>query len=315
MGQAVALTGEALTRNPTSMGASSTYLPRETVRTLSRRSDLWGAWLTLHVWAVITGCWVMAIVWTNPLTIGLAIVLIGARQHGMAILMHDAAHGVLFKSKTLNEWVGKWLLAAPYGGDLHAYRHYHLSHHRNTQTDADPDLPLSAKFPASKASLRRKFFRDLTGQTFIRLRLATLRRSGNPGMEAFESPSVWPTVLVNVVLFAGLAALGHWWVYPVLWVLPLATVFMAVLRMRNIAEHAVTTRDGNVLTTARTTRANWLARAVFAPYYVNYHVEHHAYMFVPCWQLPRLHEAMTPHHADMEIQPGYASVLRLAAIG
>lgn len=297
------------------MGASASYLRRETVQALSRRSDLWGLWLTLHVWGVIIAAWVMAAVWTHPLTLLLAILLVGSRQHGMAILMHDAAHGVLFKTRVLNEFVGKWLLAAPYGGDLIAYRHYHLKHHRYTQSDDDPDLPLSAKFPVTRASLRRKFIRDLTGQTFFRLRMAGLKAAPEPGMEAFQKTSPVPTLVTNAVLFAGLAATGHWWIYPVLWLLPLATWFMAVLRNRNIAEHALTTTDGNVLTQARTTKAGWLARVFLAPYWVNYHVEHHAYMYVPCWQLPHLHSAMAAQHGEMEIQPSYRQVLKLAATG
>lgn len=276
---------------------------------------MWGAWLTIHVWGVIITAWVVAIIWTNPLTIVLAILLVGSRQHGLSILAHDAAHGVLFKTKALNEFVGIWLLAAPYGGDMLSYRRYHLKHHRYTQSEDDPDLGLSAKFPVTKASLRRKFIRDLTGQTFLRIQIANFKSKPEPGMEAFEKTSFWPYLITNVVLFLGLAALGQWWVYPVLWVLPMATWFMAVLRNRNIAEHALTTTDGNVLTQARTTHANWAARIFLAPYWVNYHVEHHAYMYVPCWQLPHLHRAMADHHADMEMQPGYARVLTLATAG
>ncbi|MGB1202714.1 MAG: hypothetical protein ACPG75_04045, partial [Alloalcanivorax venustensis] len=52
--------------------------------------------------------------------------------------------------------------------ELASYRHYHLTHHRYTQTDKDPDLVLSEKFPTSRASLQRKFIRDLTGQTGYR---------------------------------------------------------------------------------------------------------------------------------------------------
>ena len=297
------------------MGATATYLPRETVRALSRRSDLWGAWLTFHVWAVIIGTWVVAAVWTNPLTILLGILVVGARQHGLSILMHDAAHGVLFRTRALNEFVGRWLLGAPYGGDMHSYRHYHLKHHRYTQSEDDPDLPLSAKFPTTRASLRRKLFRDITGQTYLRIRLANLKNASEPGMEAFRKSSPVPFLITNAVLLGGLVLAGQWWIYPVLWLLPTATSFMLFIRLRNIAEHAVTTTDGNVLTQARTTRAGWLARIFLAPYYVNYHVEHHAYMYFPCWQLPRAHKAMAAHHADMEIQPGYRDVLRLASAG
>jgi len=141
------------------MGATADYIPKARVKELAQRSDLWGAWLTLHVWTVIIGAMAMFIVFPNPLTFILAFLLIGSRQHGLSILAHDSAHGVLFKTKALNEFAGKYLLAAPYGGDMLSYRKYHLKHHRYAQSELDPDLPLSVKFPVSKASLRRKLLR------------------------------------------------------------------------------------------------------------------------------------------------------------
>src|SRR5699024_8134594 len=95
----------------------------------------------------------------------IAILLIGSRQLGLAILMHDAAHNALFASRRVNDWVGQWLCARPVGADLPSYRHYHLTHHRYVQTEKDPDLRLSRPFPTTRASLIRKFTRDLTGQT------------------------------------------------------------------------------------------------------------------------------------------------------
>ena len=44
--------------------------------------------------------------WPNPFTFVLAVMVIGTRQLGLAILMHDAAHGLLFANRRLNEWVG-----------------------------------------------------------------------------------------------------------------------------------------------------------------------------------------------------------------
>ncbi len=303
------------------MGASADYIPNDTLRKLSRRSDLMGAWLTFHVWAVILGSIALFILFPNPLTFIFAFLMVGSRQHGMAILAHDAAHGVLFETKSLNEFAGKYLLAAPYGGDMLAYRKYHLKHHRFTQSDDDPDLPLSSKFPVSKASMRRKFFRDISGQTFLRLRLAAMKsRKGEhmdiEGSDAFQKSSPVPYLITNGILLLGLTLIGYWWVYFALWLLPLGTWFFAVLRLRNIAEHAMTTRDDNPLTHARTTHTNWLTRILFAPYWVNYHVEHHAYMYVPCWQLPRLHKAMLNAglEKDMEIQPGFRAVLQQATL-
>lgn len=302
------------------MGATQNYIPKAQIKALAQRSDLWGAWLTLHLWLVIFGAMAMFIIWPNMLTFILAFLLIGSRQHGMSILMHDAAHGILFKTKAINEFVGKYLLGAPYGGDLESYRKYHLKHHRFTQSDIDPDLPLSKKYPVSKASLRRKLIRDATGQTFLRIRLATLRmKEGEQldieGADAFQKTSPWPYLITNAILFAGLATIGYWWVYITLWLLPLWTWFFVVLRLRNITEHAVTTFDDNPLTHARTTYTNLLEKIFLGPYWVNYHVEHHVYMFVPCYRLKALHKAMSEHHDKMDIKKGYLSVMKLASTG
>lgn len=295
------------------------YLPKATVRRLAQRSNLWGLWLTFHVWAVIALAIAAYIVFPSPWVFAASFLIIGSRQHGLAILAHDTAHGVFFENKRLNEFVGKYLFAAPYGGDMIAYRHYHLKHHRYAQSELDPDLPLSAKFPTTKASLMRKFARDVSGLTFLRLRLASwkMRKSGKrmAGTEAFEKSSSAPFFITNAIIFGIFIMVGHPWLFLTLWLLPLWTWFFAVLRLRNIAEHGMTTNDDNPLTHARTTHANVFERILFAPYWVNYHVEHHAYMYVPCYRLKALHKAMVEagHEPDMETQKDYGAILKLAS--
>ena len=303
------------------MKAKTEYISKDEVRRLAERSDLWGMWLTLHVWGVIIGAMAMFIYLPNPLTYILAFLLIGSRQHGMSILVHEGAHGILFKNKTLNEFVSKYILAAPYGGDMLSYRKYHLQHHKYAQSELDPDLPLSNKFPVSKASLSRKLFRDITGQTFLRLRIAAFKMNRGEteaieGSEAFKRSSNWPYIIANAVIFGVLFALGHGWLYLTLWLLPLMTWFFAVLRLRNITEHAMTTFDDNPLTHARTTYTNIIEKIFFGPYWVNYHVEHHVYMFVPCYRLKALNRAMVKagHEAHMETKTGYRAVLNSAVI-
>jgi fatty acid desaturase len=295
------------------------YLPKATIRRLAERSDRWGWWLVVHVWGVIALAVTAFILFPNPWVYAAAFLIIGSRQHGLSILAHDTAHGVMFKNKALNEWVGKYCLAAPYGGDMIAYRHYHLKHHRYAQSKDDPDLPLSAKFPTTKASLTRKFLRDMSGLTFLRLRLAAwkMRNSDEilPGSDAFQKTSVWPFWVSNAILFGVFILIGHPWLYLTLWLLPLWTWFFACLRLRNIAEHGMTTTDDNPLTHARTTHANLIERILFAPYWVNYHVEHHAYMFVPCYRLKALHKEMIDagHGPEMEMQKDYGVILKLAS--
>jgi fatty acid desaturase len=118
----------------------------------------------------------------------------------------------------------------------------------------------------------------------------------------------------NPVRFAAHAAAGVWWAYPLLWLVPLLTWMMVITRIRNIAEHAVVPDSEDPLRNTRTTRANFLERLFIAPYYVNYHLEHHLLFYVPCYNLPLVHRILgQSRFADrMEVQPGYAAVLRLA---
>lgn len=152
------------------MAAGKTYLTPAEIRPLARRSDLIGVGLVLHCWGVVAAALAMFAIWPNPLTFVAAVVLIGSRQLGLAILMHDAAHNAPFATHGLNEWVGQGLCARPIGADLISYRRYHLTHHRHTQTENDPDLRLSRPFPTTRDSLIRKFARDRTGRTGLKER-------------------------------------------------------------------------------------------------------------------------------------------------
>jgi fatty acid desaturase len=284
------------------------------------RSTWKGSALIAHAWILIGASIAMVAIWPNPITFLLAVAIIGSRQLGLAILMHDGAHGSLAANPRLNMVLSQWLCAYPILSETRSYRSYHLQHHAHTQQDDDPDLVLSAPFPITRPSYRRKFWRDITGQTGFAQRKAQFRSAfGGADLPfATRCARLWerlgPQLVVNLALFAILAAAGVWWAYPLLWVLPLLTWMMVITRIRNIAEHAVVPDSDDPLRNTRTTRANILERLFIAPYYVNYHLEHHLMMYVPCYNLPRVHRILMsgPHAARMEVQPSYAAVLRLA---
>lgn len=284
------------------------------------RSTWKGVALIVHAWVLILGAVALVAVWPNPLTLLLAIMVIGSRQLGLAILMHDGAHGSLAANERLNHVLSQVFCAWPVFAETRAYRRYHLQHHARTQQEDDPDLVLSAPFPITAPSYRRKFWRDITGRTgFAQRKAQVLNALGDPSWPwrrraAHFWEKLGPQCLANAALFAGFAAAGMWWAYPLLWLLPLMTWMMVVTRIRNIAEHAVVPDSNDPLRNTRTTRANWLERLFLAPYYVNYHLEHHLLFYVPCYNLPKVHRILMsgPHAARMEVQPGYAAVLRLA---
>lgn len=309
-----------------------------------------GIWLVAHAWIVSIALVGIAAWSQNPAAWAVAVVFVGGRQLGLAILMHDAAHGLLHPVRKTNNFLGQWLTGAAVGSDLIAYRTYHLQHHKFTQQAEDPDLSLSKPFPTTRASLGRKILRDLTGQTFFKQRLAQFgfaivglkamlrgeavekgrasttagtpfnKQSGDgmtsPTVDIADAMAVARAVgrflLVQAVLLAASLALYGWTPY-LLWLAGLATTFQLYLRIRNIAEHACTTTGSDdPFTHARTTHAGWLARATVAPYWVNYHAEHHLFMGVPCYRLAEVHAMLgrAGRHESMTIAPGYAAVLR-----
>jgi len=326
-------------------------------KTITRVSRWQGIALILHAWAVIAlAAFGAAYVWELSWLAGAlvtvpALAIIGGRQLGLAILMHDGAHGLLHPNRKMNNFLGQWLTGAATGSDLHAYRTYHLTHHKFTQQPEDPDLSLSAPFPTGVQSLRRKAMRDLTGQTLFKQRShqfaaawrsvqamvrgqsghASTRqdtsagrtfdlqsRSGidapiaNVGGSKTTAYTVGRFTLVQIILLA-FSLLGSGWVPFLLWFVALASTFQLFLRARNIAEHACTTTgSSDPFSHARTTYANGFERATVAPYWVNYHSEHHLFVGVPCYNLPLAHALLgkANFHARMTIEPGYLAVLR-----
>ena len=302
------------------LAARDIFTPDELI-TLKRKSDLRGAWMILHAWAVIFGAMAMFVWWPNPLTFVLAVAIIGARQLGLAVLSHEAAHGLLANRLWLNDLEGTWLTNDILFGDMYAYRRYHVMHHRFTQQKNDPDLGLSRPFPITRQSLKRKIIRDLTGQTAYKQRVGLIKRSfGKPGEPwSLRLHKGWMrlhrAIITNAILFAILAIAGHWWLYPVLWLVPFFTFFSMVERFRSIAEHSMVTDNDDPFRNTRTTRANWFARAFLAPYFVNYHLEHHLVMAVPSYNQPQMHKLLLAkgYGPRMETKPGYLAILSLAA--
>jgi fatty acid desaturase len=246
------------------------------------------AWLTLLVnYGLIGAAMALVAYRPNVLTVVLALCIIGTRQLGLAVLMHESAHYTLFKNRSLNDFVGNWLTGYPIYLSAGMYRVHHLEHHAKTWTEHDPDLPLANKFPVSKASMAR--------EPAIRM--------------------VIGTVVTNLILFGVLWALGQPMLY-LLWLGAWLTTNKLVARIRSIAEHAVVPDPTDPMGQTRTVRAGWLERLFIAPNRVQYHLEHHLLMTVPHYNLPRFHE-MLRARGVLEgacVADGYAQVLRRAIV-
>lgn len=309
----------------------SELFTREQIAVLTQRSNWRGAWAIVSTWAVIAGAFVLLALWPNPLTFVLALFIIAGRQLGLAILEHEGAHGTLFKSRWANDVLTDWLCARPIWQHLHKYRAHHLGHHTRTGTVADPDRTLHAGYPTTRRSLWRKFARDVSGITGLKLLFGLLlmdagvirwtvandierlpadgRRWYHYAATALRNMA--PMLLANGVLFALLALSGHAWLYAV-WVLAYVTPFPLLVRIRSIAEHGMLPDTPDMFHNTRTTRAGWLARISVAPFHVNYHLEHHVMASVPYWRLPQMHRWLRERNA-VPPAPAYGEVMRLAS--
>jgi fatty acid desaturase len=271
----------------------SVALPKADLRRLSRLQSWRGLSLILFQWGVIfAAILIAAMVNWWPVYL-LAIIVIATRQHALAVLMHDAAHYLLHRNKEINSVVSNVFLSFPLLISTHRYRVHHLLHHRYLNTDLDPD-----KDDRIGPGSRRKFYllilADLVGISAMRT-LTTMSlfgvigpmfkppgtNEGLPRLERRLAFAFYTTVPVTI------AAFGIWKELLIFWVLPMMTVLTPILRFRGWAEHGACA-DSNQLDGARSVDAGLFERFLLAPCNVHFHLEHHLYPSVPCYNLPEL---------------------------
>ncbi len=308
------------------------YLTKEEIKQLLEKSDLKAALEFAHTWLWIAFAFFIVGMWTNPFTIIIAMFIIGGKQLGCAILMHDCAHRSMFKSKELNIFWGNWLAGYPILHDVERYRPYHIEHHVKTGTDDDPDLSLTRGYPTTVISFIRKVFRDLIGSSGIKGHVAVLvmhwgylkyelggriiKMKQNGGffssLKTFAKNIAGP-VAANLILFGILWLCGHPWLY-LLWIGSLLTTYNFSLRIRSIAEHSVVPDRHNDFKNTRTTYANFIEKILFAPHHVNYHAEHHLLMTVPSYNFPEMHRLIKERGFYQQglLKKNYIEIFRLA---
>lgn len=308
-------------------------LSREEMQYFVRPSNLRGWQAVLTTWGIIAGSFLLLAFYPNALCCFIALILLGGRILALAILMHDASHYSLFKSRWLNDWVGEWLCAAPVWQDLRRYRKHHMAHHQFAGTEMDPDKSLVTGFPISRASLLRKILRDLSGISglkrvyglllmdfgFIEYTVANdvrpISQLGRAKWTVLKAglKNLYPVVLMNLAIFMLLFACHHPWFYGI-WVLAYLITFSLIVRIRSIAEHACTDAGLDPLLNTRATYASPFARLTVAPHHVNYHLEHHLIMITPSFLLPKLHQVLKNRGAlrNAHLAKNYLEVLRIA---
>ncbi|HEX8204210.1 MAG TPA: fatty acid desaturase, partial [Isosphaeraceae bacterium] len=217
--------------------------------------------LALKVVAGVVGSWV-----------------IGTRQHALAILGHEGAHGLVSRRKWLNDWSTRLLCFAPLGVDLEQYEGFHRAHHVANGTGDDPELVFKRlegkwELPLTPGRLARYVLTDLLGAGApFALGLAVgLHPRNARGRLALLG---WWGAALGVVAWSGR------WLIPGIWAVAFVTSFWCVFRLRMWTEHVGTA-------TTHTITASWWQRAIFLPHSTWLHDVHHANVNIPCYHLRR----------------------------
>lgn len=282
---------------------------------LRRIPDLRNALSVVSVYVQTLGLMWLA-VWADDLAVWAVVFVLMGRAHAQfAALMHEAAHRLLFSKRSVNDWVGRWLLGYPSFTPTDLYRRGHMAHHREEFGPDEPDIPLYRGYPITRASLRRKLVRDATGQTGWKLLKGLLR-----GVRSTDAPVAHQArriVAVQLALAAVSVAVGHPWVYWLLWFAPYMTVWRVINRLRSIAEHGGMQRSKDRRETTHSVRQSWPARFLLVPHHIGWHLAHHVDSGIPMKHLPAYHEELrrAGYVTDALEYPSYRALWRALSSG
>ncbi len=240
-----------------------------------------------------------------------AIPLMGFAQNRMFILHHEGAHRLLFSRRRLNDLIGITVLGwLAFGTGTHHYRRAHANHHRDEFGPKEPDFLLYSFYPIAPASFRRKLRRDATGVSFWRI--------VKPRFTGIVKPEFLNLSLRffagQLVVLAMFALAGKPQYYLLLWVLPYATVYQVMNRLRSISEHGGMTRSDDRRRTSHHVKQSLLSK-LMVPLGVGYHLAHHVDSGVPFRNLPRFHQVLVEdgYLPDDIVWPNYRSLWKALA--
>ena len=218
----------------------------------------------------------------NPITYILAVMLIANRQHGLLIQMHDCSHFRFSPNRRLNDITGDLLTAWPLFIQMKAYREKHLSHHRHSNTDKDPDFTI-ARYPKFRGDILVMLLKDLFAlNTFAHFKqIKQLQVKTSLTQKIIRA-------LYYVVALSLIVHFGAFKGFLLFWVVPTFTWLKVCLRFRSISDHTGLQHNEGPFDT-RTVIPNLFDRLFLAPHYSSYHFGHHTFGAVPCYNLKKLH--------------------------
>jgi fatty acid desaturase len=276
-------------------------LPAEVVKKLSALEPARAIAATAWQWSAIATAIALCTLFWHPLLYAIAVMFIGARQHALIIMGHDASHYRYLPKRWQNELFANLFLMWPVFASVEAFRKFHSTHHQFTNLpndgnrhiwythDAAGVLAPNWVFPKTRADLgflllRRALF--LTGLFWI--------VRGLVGSSLIPSP-YW-MVAARIAFYLSVAGtltiFDAWYAFLLYWIVPYCTWHIAIQYARIICEHSAVESEEDEYGITRTMIPTLLESIFILPCNVGYHIEHHWYPSVPFYRLPDLHKQL-----------------------
>ena len=264
------------------MITKKTRLSKADLQILSRKNILRPILDVFLDWSIIGLCMYMSFVSENIFIYFLSALIIGNKQHALAILGHEGSHFTLFASKKWNDLFSNIFLFFPLGLSVTGYRNLHSQHHRHMNTSQDPELMHRSSrapqwdLPITLRKLARLAVYDIFGYSLVDF-IMIVKFSKPDHKRTYLEIIAFHVVFITTFLLLGL------WSLIALWYASLITSFMMYFRLRTWLEHQGT--EGT-----HKTHLSYIERALLSPHNAWYHYEHHTWPSVPYYNLPHLRE-------------------------
>lgn len=302
-------------------GSLSVSLPAEQIRDLAQVDIVKAVTAIASEWMAIIMTITLSQQFWHPLLYAIAAIFIGARQHALAVLQHDAAHYRLFPHKKWNDAVAEVFLAWPIFLSNQRFREYHFLHHRyigtakdgnrtqyGTHTATGEQTP-AWQFPKHKIAFVFWLLLRVSGIAGAIYLLRSIHRLLTKGSIAYRFLNLsYYAVVLGFIFFIGAGQLFLFY-----WIIPLCTWFTATNLLRIAGEHSAIDRQDEFYQLTRTTIPSWFDRVFIVPRNISYHLEHHIYPQVPFYRLPQLHDLLMTkesYRQQSHITKSYCKVLQ-----
>jgi fatty acid desaturase len=227
-------------------------------------------------------------------------------MHGMLIGYHEASHGLLRRSRHLNEFDGV-LIGVFSLLPFSLYRFVHQSHHMHLATEKDEEFWPLVSTETPRWARRLAAFLELNFGLFVTpmIFLRAFLRAGSRVRSRKVRRRVWAEMGLSVMIWAAIVSIVAWldaWKY-FLW-LYLAPAFLAanLQSWRKYIEHVGMTGETVNGSTRSIVAESWVGRVVaFTLLHEPFHGIHHQHAGLPHGVLPQYKTLLAPTRPDEKV--------------